>query len=116
MKDTPEFRSLSGRIYRALLLVYPAPFRREYGAQMAQVFHDACRDAQRRRGPHGLLALWLATLGDLAASAWAEWQAAYRSFVHLTDLRGENMLHITNGDSTAGTVRQTGLEGEVIGL
>ena len=24
------------------------------------------------------------------------------------------MLHITNGDSTAGTLRQTGLEGEVI--
>jgi Domain of unknown function (DUF1835) len=114
MKDTPGCRSLSDRIYQALLLAYPPGFRHEYGAQMAQVFHDSCRDAQRRRGMVGLLALWLAALGDLAASAWAEWRTALQSSVHPTHLRGGAMLHITNGDSAAGTMRQAGLEGQVI--
>jgi hypothetical protein len=105
----PHHRSLSERVYRALLLAYPTSFRQEYGAQMAQLFRDACRNTQRQRG---MLALWLATLEDLATSIPIEWLAAYRS--RLTRVQGGKMLHITNGDSAADTLHQTGLEGEVI--
>ena len=53
------------RLYRLLLWLYPAAFRRAWGADMAQVFGDLCAQAWRQRG---LLALWTATLADLAAS------------------------------------------------
>lgn len=59
-------------LYRRLLVLYPAAFRRAYGAQMAQVFRDNYRQAQQERGLPGILALWLATLADLLRSALAE--------------------------------------------
>jgi hypothetical protein len=99
-------------VYQLLLRAYPAQFRQEYGAQMAQLFRDACHDTQRQRGMLGILSLWLATLEDLATSIPIEWLTAYRP--HPTHLQGGAMLHITNGDSAADTLRQTGLEGEVI--
>jgi Clp amino terminal domain, pathogenicity island component len=55
----------STRVYRLLLLAYPRRFRREYGADMAQVFADSGRDALRCRGVPGLLRLWVDTLFDL---------------------------------------------------
>lgn len=64
--------SLSGRLYRLVLLAYPPEFRRAYGSRMAQAFRDCCREAYRRRGLAGLLGLWLHTLLDLAATAPAE--------------------------------------------
>lgn len=63
---------LSDRLYRILLVTYPAPFRQAYGTGMAQAFRDSCREAASRRGVPGLLALWLPTLADLAATALAE--------------------------------------------
>lgn len=59
-------------IYRRLLWLYPAAFRRAYGAQMMQVFRDSCRQAQQERGLPGVIVLWLATLVDLLRSALAE--------------------------------------------
>ena len=55
---TPE------RIYSALLLAYPAPFRREYGNDMLEVFRrlDESRSGSRLR-------LWLFLLADVARSA-----------------------------------------------
>jgi hypothetical protein len=38
------------RIYRALLRCYPAPFRREYGAQMQPAFSNQLAQA-REAGP-----------------------------------------------------------------
>ena len=67
---------LSVRLYRGLLIAYPAAFRRTYGPDMAQVFRDCCRDSTRRVGGAGLLALWSHTLGDLATSGWRERVAA----------------------------------------
>lgn len=58
-------RSLSPRVYRILLLAYPAQFRREYGLQMAQVFRDVWRYQRRQETRFGLLRLWLETLLDL---------------------------------------------------
>ena len=36
----PRVLSISDRIYRMLLVVYPAEHRREYGSLMAQAFCD----------------------------------------------------------------------------
>lgn len=63
---------LSLAIYRALLLLYPARFRRTYGEQMALVFRDACRDAARQQGLVGLSWVWSLTLGDLIVTAISE--------------------------------------------
>lgn len=64
---------LSNRLYRLLLAAYPAEFRHEYGAQMAQVFRDRCREVQGRRGGGnsraGLLRVWMETILDLARTA-----------------------------------------------
>jgi hypothetical protein len=57
-------RSISQRVYRILLLAYPAQFRREYGLQMAQVFRDSWRYQRRQEIKFGLLYLWLQTLLD----------------------------------------------------
>ena len=54
------------RLYRALLHLYPASFRREYGAEMTADF------ARRSRGASTLparLALWAETIADLAINA-----------------------------------------------
>ncbi|HEY3936517.1 MAG TPA: hypothetical protein VGL97_03765, partial [Bryobacteraceae bacterium] len=56
------WRQSAARIYRALLLAYPAEFRHEYGAEMQQLFVD-----RLRREP--LLRLCLDTLTDVAISA-----------------------------------------------
>ena len=62
----------STQLYRALLLVYPASFRRAYGDEMAHAFRDLCRDAQRTSGAGGVLALWPGALRDLLLAASAE--------------------------------------------
>lgn len=63
---------LSLAVYRTLLLLYPARFRRVYGQQMALVFRDACRDAIRQRGVAGIARVWRMTLGDLIVTAISE--------------------------------------------
>lgn len=50
------------RIYRTILFLFPAEFRREFGDDMAQMFRDRCREA--RREPLGLVRTWLQTFGD----------------------------------------------------
>ena len=62
----------SARLYRALLLAFPAPFRRAYGDEMARAFRDLCRDAWQESGAGGVLALWPGALRDLLLAASAE--------------------------------------------
>ncbi len=66
-----ELRWIAGsaRIYRALLILYPADYRREYGALMVQVFRDVCRDRLRRQGIAGIVLWWCKTLLDLTLTA-----------------------------------------------
>jgi hypothetical protein len=64
MIQTPLI-ALSERIYRALLVLYPAEYRREYGALMLQVFRDMSRDTYRRQGINGIALWWCTTLLDL---------------------------------------------------
>lgn len=62
---------VSARLYRLLLAAYPSEFRQEYGAQMAQVFRDRCREEQERRGRSSiaLARVWWETILDLARTA-----------------------------------------------
>jgi hypothetical protein len=55
-------------VYRALLWAYPAPFRREWCADMTQLFGDCCRDGYRAGGARGLARIWLVALADLTRS------------------------------------------------
>ena len=80
-----DFRlpSLNGgeRLYRALLHLYPTPFRRAFGQELVEAFRDQRRDA-RSRG-RSAWAFWADVLGDLATQALAErgaslWRAARR--------------------------------------
>src|SRR5689334_116093 len=70
--STARIITVSERLYRRLLRAYPAAFRHQYGAQMAQVFRDCCRTAYQRSGTGGVLQLWIPTLGDLVRNAVAE--------------------------------------------
>jgi hypothetical protein len=61
----PEGRaSRQQAVYRALLVLYPRSFRKEYGDDMVQAFGDLARDGGRRRG-----ALWTRAFRDLLVSA-----------------------------------------------
>ncbi len=62
----------SARLYRVLLLAFPASFRRAYGDEMARAFSDLCRDAWRTGSAGGVLALWPGALRDLLLAASAE--------------------------------------------
>lgn len=68
-------KTLSARLYAALLAAYPARFRREYGREMALVFADRCREEE---GRGALARVWCETLIDLARTAPRE---------HLDNLR-----------------------------
>lgn len=64
--------AVSDHLYRALLLLYPRAFRREFGPHMAQVFRDCCRQGQGERGAVGILSLWVPVVCDLAVTALPE--------------------------------------------
>jgi hypothetical protein len=76
MRQSTALLAISDRIYRLLLIAYPDDFRRTYGAEMAQVFHDSCRDAIAREGAAAIAGVWLRTIGDLIVSALKERAAA----------------------------------------
>ena len=51
---TPTMLTTSERVYQLLLWLYPSDYRREYGADMMQLFRDLRRDpppAPRPRAP-----------------------------------------------------------------
>lgn len=77
---------LSDRLYRVLLILYPASYRQEYGPLMAQAFRDLARCACTREGRLGLVVLWLWTLVDLAKTAPGEhWEAIKEQFAMSKD-------------------------------
>ena len=66
------------RVYRALLVVYPFEYRRDYGEPMAQLFVDRLRD--EGGGPRTVL-VWAQMLVDLLKSAFRErLETTMRSF------------------------------------
>lgn len=64
--------AISERVYQALLYAYPAQFRRQFGAEMAQVFRTSCRATYRAGGTGGVLRQWLPILWDWAWTALRE--------------------------------------------
>jgi len=58
--------TLSARAFRALLVLYPAAFRDEYGRELAFVFADRYRDAS---GPWDRGRLWLGVLAGIFTEA-----------------------------------------------
>lgn len=91
-------------IYRSLLPVYPAPFRRKYGAEMAQVFRDSCRAASQQHELCGLLAVWVDTLPDLVITAYREWSYFVReertSMANNDTAFGERLAQVLGKDPT----------------
>lgn len=67
--------SISERLYRLLLKLYPAEHRRRYGELMVTHFRDQLREAQRNGT---LFQLWLRTLIDIALTAPQEHAEAAR--------------------------------------
>ena len=86
---------LSGRVFRALLRMYPAAFRQQYGEGMAELFMARAERA-RSRGPGAVVGLWLATVLDTLVAASAEHVEVTGSFLRtafapagvLSDVRG----------------------------
>ena len=68
----PKIITLSDKIFRKLLRLYPGPYRQDYGWLMALHFRDQCRDAWRQGRYAGLVKLWLRTLPDLGKSSLME--------------------------------------------
>jgi predicted permease len=71
------------RVYRALLSLFPAEFRGDFGEAMAADFRDQRRDAEGR--PGGLRRLWARTIVDVIRSAPREhldvaWRDAVYAF------------------------------------
>jgi predicted permease len=56
-------------LYKTLLWCYPAPFRREYGAEMAGAFAEQVREARQYGGRLAETSIWLRTLFDLVLTA-----------------------------------------------
>jgi hypothetical protein len=56
---------LAERLYAALLFLYPAEYRREYGALMRQFFRDVTQEKYQQQGMIGVMLWWSKTLLDL---------------------------------------------------
>jgi putative ABC transport system permease protein len=60
---------IADRLYRAVLRLFPADFRGEFGEDMETVFREQRADAARERGLAGLLRMWAATILDIVRMA-----------------------------------------------
>ena len=61
--------SRTERIFRALLRLFPAEFRGDFGDDMTQTFHDHRADTLARGGPTAHLALWWDTVRGILTTA-----------------------------------------------
>lgn len=92
------------RVYRGMLSLYPAEFRRRFGEDMVQLFHDKLRDARNGNAAEGALVAWMALLADVVVTA---------SHEHLR--RNRTMAHsLTSAPSL--TSRVLGIAGVVAGV
>ncbi len=66
--STPR-QSLSGRLYRALLMVLPFDFRTEFGSEMEDVFREQHSAAERQTGIRALARLWWDTIAGIFHTA-----------------------------------------------
>lgn len=76
---------MSEKVYGFMLSAYPPKHRAAYGAAMAQLFRDQCRDAWDESKNFGLLKLWLRVLPDLARTSIMERLAALNERKTMSD-------------------------------
>jgi len=62
-------RSLSERLFGALLRLLPFDFRNEFGSEMQQVFREQEAAVKQERGPMKLLGLWWDTIAGIVGMA-----------------------------------------------
>lgn len=85
--------SLSERLYRELLWLYPANFRRSYGREMVQTFRDCYRLERERGGAWNIARLWSLVLSDLITTVCLEhWKTFITLFKSLTGLEKEFLM------------------------
>ena len=80
--DTP-------RLYRLLLRLYPADFRRAFGPDMEQLFRDRLKETVGR--PSARVRLWALVVVDALAQAAVEWSARFGRAVVATIREGTSM-------------------------
>jgi hypothetical protein len=78
MTKPSQIIRLANRGYRALLWLYPPRFRREYGGEMAQLFADLSRDAEKRHGAWGVFGLLVRAAFDTIYNSIGEWTMTLR--------------------------------------
>jgi putative ABC transport system permease protein len=59
----------TGRLFRALLRVFPFDFRNDFGRDMEQTFREQRREAHREGSMRVLVRLWLETFRDVLTTA-----------------------------------------------
>jgi len=70
------------RLYRGLLLLYPARFRARFADDMVQLFGDQMRRARSEGPPVAVAGTWLRAIADLAATAASEHIRRDRTVAH----------------------------------
>ena len=70
--DTSKAVAVSEKVFRRLLAAYPQAHREEYGAAMALLFRDQCRDAWNESRGWGLTKLWLRVMPDVVGTSFLE--------------------------------------------
>ena len=88
------FRVLD-KVYGAMLWFYPAAHRRAYGAPMAQLFHDLCRDAVRERGNWGIVPLFLRIVQDAIKTAVTEHWDLFKERTLMAMTKRQHLLAAT---------------------
>ncbi len=96
--------SLPSRLFRRLLVLYPAAFRARYADEMTQLFEDQIRDARATGGRHGVARTMVRGVGDAIVTATGEHVRGTRTVAHSADV------------APAGWTRGLGLAGVIGGL
>ena len=61
---------VSRKVYATSLVLYPNELRREFGAEMVEVFDEQVSEAYSRSGFPGLLRAWSSATAELALMVW----------------------------------------------
>ena len=84
--------SSAERLYRVLLWLYPAQFRRAYGREMVQTFRDCYREEQEQ-GDWSIARLWGLVFSDLVTSVCVEhWKASITFCKSVLGLEKESLM------------------------
>jgi predicted permease len=97
-------QSVSERIYRALLWLYPAGFRRRFGEDMRELFRDRWRAEHAQAGGPGVLRLWGSVARDVMTTAPRERLTAMHEWLAARLVPQPQVRSHTSGDSMLETL------------